>query len=44
MKDIAAIVDYLMGKNPGNFNKANADANGDGDINVADIVFIISNK
>ena len=42
MKDIAAIVDYLMGKNPGNFNKANADANGDGDINAADIVEIVN--
>lgn len=43
-KDIAAIAKYLMGKNPGNFNKNNADANNDGAINVADIVFIIGKK
>jgi hypothetical protein len=43
-KDIAAIAKYLMGKNPGNSNKNNADANNDGAINVADIVFIIGKK
>ena len=42
MKDIAAIVDYLMGKNPDNFNQANADANNDGVINAADIVTIVN--
>lgn len=41
-KDIAAIAEYLMGNNPGNFNKKNADANNDSVINVADIVEIVN--
>jgi hypothetical protein len=41
-KDITAIVDFLMGKNPENFNKKNADANNDGTINAADIVEIVN--
>jgi hypothetical protein len=41
-KDIAAIAEYLMGKNPENFNKNNADANNDGTINAADIVEIVN--
>ena len=41
-KDIAAIAEYLMGKNPANFSKNNADANKDGTINVADIVEIVN--
>lgn len=42
MKDVAAIADYLMGKNPDNFNQENADANNDGVINAADIVTIVN--
>ena len=42
MKDVAAIADYLMGKNPKNFNKKNADANGDQKIDAADLVRIIN--
>ena len=41
-QDITAIVDYLMGKNPENFNKKNADANGDQKIDAADLVRIIN--
>jgi hypothetical protein len=41
-KDIAAIAEYLLGKNPENFNKNNADANNDGTINAADIVEIVN--
>lgn len=41
-KDITAIVDYLLGKNPENFNKKNADANNDKKVNVADIVEIVN--
>ena len=43
-KDITAIVDYLMGKKPIPFYEDSADANGDGIINVADIVTIIKSK
>lgn len=41
-KDITAIVDYLLGKNPEKFNKKNADANGDQKVNIADIVIIVN--
>lgn len=41
-KDITAVADYLLGKNPDNFNKKNADANNDGKVNAADIVVIVN--
>ena len=41
-KDITAIVDYLLGKNPEKFNKKNADANNDKKVNIADIVEIVN--
>ena len=41
-KDITAIADYLVGKNPEKFNKKNADANNDKKVNVADIVEIVN--
>jgi hypothetical protein len=40
--DIVATVNYIMEKNPANFNKAAADLNGDGNINVTDIVKMVS--
>ena len=40
--DIVATVNYIMEKNPANFNKAAADLNGDGEINVTDIVKMVS--
>ena len=39
-RDVVAITDYMMGKNPENFNIKNADVNGDGVINIADIIQI----
>ena len=41
-KDVVAISDYMMGKNPENFNIGNADVNGDGVINIADIIQIVN--
>jgi len=41
VKDIAAIVNYLMGNNTG-FNADEADVNGDGTVNAADIVKIVN--
>ena len=40
VKDIVAITEYMMGKEPENFNIMNADVNGDGVINIADIIQI----
>lgn len=40
--DVKAIADYILGKNPENFNVKMADANEDGYVNTADIVKIIS--
>ena len=40
-KDIVAITEYMMGKEPENFNVKNADVNGDGIINIADIIQIV---
>lgn len=40
--DITAVADYLLGKNPDNFNKKNADANNDSKVNAADIVVIVN--
>ena len=39
-KDIVAISDYMMGKEPENFIIKNVDVNGDGIINIADIIQI----
>ena len=39
--DVKAIVDYIMGIPPAGFNKAQADINGDDDVNVADLVKVI---
>ena len=41
-RDIIEVVNAMMGKPSDKYNKENADANGDGEINVADIVKIIS--
>ena len=40
--DIVATVNFVMEKNPANFNKAAADLTGDGEINVTDIVKMVS--
>ena len=40
--DIVATVNYIMEKNPANFNKVAADLTGDGEINVTDIVKMVS--
>lgn len=40
--DIDAISNHIMGHTPPKFNLITADANSDGDINVADIVYIIT--
>jgi hypothetical protein len=40
--DIDAISNYIMGHTPPKFNLITADANSDDDINVADIVYIIT--
>ena len=39
--DVKAIVDYIMGTPPAGFNKAQADINGDDDVNVVDLVKVI---
>jgi len=38
--DIMAVREYIMGHTPAKFNMITADVNGDGDINVVDIVLI----
>ena len=39
-EDIVTVTEYMMGKEPENFNIKNADMNGDGIINIADIIQI----
>lgn len=39
-EDIVTITEYMMGKEPENFNIMNADVNGDGVIDIADIIQI----
>ena len=39
--DVKAIADHIMGQTPANFNKKNADVNGDSQIDIADIVELI---
>ena len=39
-EDIVTITEYMMGKEPENFNFKNADVNGDSVINIADIIQI----
>ena len=39
--DVVLIIDYILGRNPGNFNGAVADVNNDGSINVTDVVLVI---
>ena len=39
-EDIITITEYMMGKEPENFNFKNADVNGDSVINIADIIQI----
>lgn len=43
-KDVKAIADHIMGQTPEGFNKKNADLNGDGMINAADIVELLNKK
>ena len=43
-KDVKAIADQIMGQTPEGFNKKNADLNGDGMINAADIVELLNKK
>lgn len=43
-KDAELIVDFYLGKNPQNFNRAAADLNGDGKITVADANVIVNVK
>ena len=40
--DVVAVVNYIMGNEPANFNKTAADMTNDGDINVTDIVKIVN--
>ena len=42
--DVKAIADHIMGQTPEGFNKKNADLNGDGMINAADIVELLNKK
>ena len=42
VKDIMEITDYLKGKPSGKFKFVNADANSDGQVNVADIIMIVN--
>lgn len=42
MNDVTAIINYILGKNPGNFSSANAELNGDGYINMQDVTAIIN--
>ena len=44
MKDIVCIMDYLKGKNPAGFKEVSADMNGDGIINIADIIMLINSN
>ena len=42
VSDIVLTVNYIMGKNPANFNKDAADLTGDGEVNVTDIVKMVN--
>ena len=41
ISDVLSMVDYILGKNPINFNVDTADLNGDGDIDISDLLGII---
>ena len=41
-KDLKAIVSFIMGDIPDDFNEYAADVNGDGEVNVRDVVTFIS--
>ena len=40
--DVNAIVNHLLGYTPDNFNEGAADVNGDGNVNISDIVALIN--
>lgn len=40
-EEIVAIINYMMGKAPAGFDEKAADKNGDGKIDIADIIFIL---
>ncbi|MBR4729081.1 MAG: alpha-amylase [Prevotella sp.] len=40
--EIVAIINYMMGKAPADFDTKAADKNGDGKIDIADIIFIVN--
>ena len=42
--DIKVIISHIMGEHPKNFNTEEADANGDGDVNIADVVKLIQSQ
>ena len=42
VKDVAAMVNYLIGKEPAGFNKSAADLNGDNDVNIADVIMLVN--
>lgn len=39
--DVVAMMSYIIGENPENFNVSAADMNGDGNVTVADVVAVI---
>lgn len=39
--DVVAMMSYIIGENPENFNVSAADVNGDGNVTVADVVAVI---
>ena len=41
-EEIVAIINYMMGKAPAGFDKTSADKNGDGKIDIADIIAIVN--
>ena len=41
-EEIVAIIKYMMGKAPAGFDKTSADKNGDGKIDIADIIAIVN--
>ena len=40
--DVIAMISYILGENPKDFDKEAADLNGDGEVTVADVVALIS--
>lgn len=42
--DINTIISHIMGEQPDNFNFDEADVNGDGDVNIADVVMLIQSQ